>query len=434
MAKITIPCLVGKTNKAGITSWYWQPSKTLAAAGWRPLSLGKDMARAMQATQARNAEVEQWKRGDRRPEGIARKDPTGTFGAVIQRYRREIVDGKKPNGKDRLAPKTREAYETSLKRLEIWAGKYPIAFITPARVRALRDANVIAPNKDEPEAGGIGHSATFNMLKTLRQVMAFAERIDMIPKGSNPATQFDLGAPASRKMIWTAEDDAAFDAAAYALGMPSMALAREVALYTAQREGDLIAFTEHQLVELDIHEPIVRERLGDKNRVVTGWSFNQGKTSNDDADVVMEIPFEQKILGRVQAALRTNRARDRAADPQRLTSYVIVNDGTGLPYSKRRFITHWTKVLDKAADMTGRESMRDLVWHDLRRTRVVRLRRRGMPKEMIAAITGHSMASISAMLKVYGPIDSTITAAAIASSLDEPSAPAAANDAQEKSA
>lgn len=40
MAQIRIPCLVGKTNKAGITSWYWQPSATLARAGWKPISLG----------------------------------------------------------------------------------------------------------------------------------------------------------------------------------------------------------------------------------------------------------------------------------------------------------------------------------------------------------------------------------------------------------
>ena len=77
-------------------------------------------------------------------------------------------------------------------------------------------------------------------------------------------------------------------------------------------------------------------------------------------------------------------------------------------------------VLAHAARAAGRPHMTDLVWHDLRRTRVVRLRRRGMPKEAIASITGTSSASIEAMLKVYGPIDPTITANAIASTLDPP--------------
>jgi hypothetical protein len=38
MAQIRIPCLVGKINKAGITSWYWQPSATLAKAGWKAIA------------------------------------------------------------------------------------------------------------------------------------------------------------------------------------------------------------------------------------------------------------------------------------------------------------------------------------------------------------------------------------------------------------
>ena len=420
MARIRIPCLVGKTNKAGVTSWYWQPSKTLVEAGWRPISLGKDMNRAMAAAQARNAEVDQWKVGGKSLAGIKRKDPAGTFGALVQRYRREVVLGKKADGRDRLAPKTRETYETALKRLVAWAGKHPVAFITPARVRALRDANA-----KPVEQGGLGHSATYNLLKTLRQVMAFAERVDVIPKGSNPATEFELGAPPPRRRIWSADDEAAFIAAAYDLGRPSMALAIELAIYTAQREGDLIAFTEPQLQSLQIFEPVLRDRLADKDGEVLGWVFNQGKTSDDNADVVMEIPFEPKLLAKVQAAIRTNRARDRAPEKEedrRLLTYILVDDKTGLPWNKRHFIRTWTKIIEHAVKKTGREDMRGLVWHDLRRTRVVRLRRRGMPKEMIASITGHSLQSITAMLKVYGPIDPTITAAAIVGSLEEPEA------------
>lgn len=423
MAKIDVPCLVGKTNKGGITSWYWQPSKTLATAGWKAMSLGKDMTRAIAEAQARNAEVDQWKLGDRRPAGVARKDPAGTFGALIQRYRREVLEGTDASGRPLLADTTKRGYSAALKRLEEWAGKHPLAYVTPARVRALRDA-VARP----VEAGGIGHAPAHSLLKCLRVVMAFAERTDAIPKGSNPATSFDLGAPPPRKMIWTPEDDAAFDAAAFALGLPSMALARELALYTAQREGDLIKFTEHQFQKLEIHELEASRILADQDGQVYGWCFAQKKTSKRDMDVLMEIPLEPEILGRVRAALRTNRARDRAADPIRPTSYVIVNDRTGLPYSERQFIREWHRVLKQAAEATGRESMLELHWHDLRRTRVVRLRRRGMAKEMIAAITGHSLASIAAMLKVYGPIDPTITAAAIASSL----APRASSAEQEQ--
>jgi integrase len=78
--------------------------------------------------------------------------------------------------------------------------------------------------------------------------------------------------------------------------------------------------------------------------------------------------------------------------------------------------------------------MDDLVWHDLRRTRVVRLRRRGMPMEMIASITGHSLQAIKEMLKVYGPVDPTITAAAIASTLPVLEQPEQPPQQQEQSA
>lgn len=415
MAKIRIECLVGKTNKAGITSWYWQPSKTLAKAGWKALSLGKDQAHAMAEAQRRNAEVERWKAGGDRPAAILRKDPAGTFGALIQLYRRKVLEGKKADGSPLLKPSTVKSYKPSLDRLEEWAGKHTVAYITPQRVKVLKET-VARPASE----GGLGHASAFSLLKTLRVVMAFAESEDIIPKGMNPATSFGLGAPPPRKTIWSAEDDAAFDAAAFELGLPAMALARELALYTAQREADLIRFTEHQLVELEIHELLLRDRLAGPDGRVMGWVFNQEKTSNHDMDVVMEIPLEPAILAKVTKALRVNRGNDRAAEPRRHKTYVIINDRSGLPYGERHFIRTWNKVLEKAAEMTDRPSMKDLHWHDLRRTRVVRLRRRGMPKEMIASITGHSLASITAMLKVYGPVDPTITAAAIASTLEAP--------------
>lgn len=420
MATFRIPCLVGKTNKAGITSWYWQPSATLAKAGWKPLSLGKDEELAIKAARERNALVADWKLGGIKPEEVRQRARAGTLSALIARYRREVIEGKHPStGKPLLKPGTKGIYETGLKRLEEWAGKYPVAYITPARVRALRDANA-----KPREAGGLGHSAAFNLLKTGRQVFAFAENIDMIPKGSNPFGKFQFGAPPARKLIWEADDEAAFKAAAIDLGYPSMALALELAIYTAQRAGDLITFTEGQLQSIEIAEANVRNRFAQAGKPVLGWINVQEKTSDDQVDVQLEIPFEPQLLARVQAAIAHNRARDRSATPRRLLTHVLVDDKTGKPWTKRWFIRVWRKILDHAAKATGREHMAKLVWHDLRRTRVVRLRRRGMHPAMIAAITGHSPQSINMMLRVYGPVDPTITAAALADSLDPLPAPA----------
>lgn len=423
MANIRIPCLVSRSNAAGIASWYWQPSKTLAAAGWRPLALGKNREEAMRAADARNTEVERWRAGGATgPQSlkeVRKRHAAGTFGALAARYRRELIDGVKPDGSPLIRENTRATYSTSLARLEAWAGDRQLAWITAARVRALRDASARPEGK-----GGIGHSAAFNLLRQLRQVLAFAEAIDVLPKGSNPAAAFGLGKPPARKTVWTAADDTAFDLAAIELGLPSMQLAREVALYTAQRQADLVRFSEGQLAELDILEPVLCDRLADASGKVFGWSLSQGKTSTDHIDVRLEIPFEPIVLERVREALAANRARDRAASPPRLPSFVLVDDRTGLPWKQREFRRTFREVCDFAAKRFDRPNMAELTWHDLRRTRVVRLRRRGMAKEMIAALTGHSLAAIEEMLRVYGPVDPTITASAVVASLDPRATPA----------
>ncbi|WP_068090971.1 hypothetical protein [Novosphingobium rosa] len=424
MAKISIPCLVGKTNKAGVTSWYWQPSATLRKAGFEPEKLGKDQGAAMRRADDLNAQVERWKGGADILDQIKPRTMPGTFTALIERYRKDKVNGIDPlTGERYIKQSTADTYEVQLKRLEIWAGKHPISYITPARVKALRNALV------DPE-DGIGHSAAHNTLKVLRQIFAFAESEDIIPKRSNPATEFGLGAPPSRKGVWEADDEAAFIKAAYHLNMPSMAFAMKLAIYSAQREADLINFTDTQLAQLEIHDLNVIARMGDKNGTVMGWDMAQGKSNGT---TLMEIPFEPGILRETQNLLRTNRARDRAAVPPRLETYVLVDDETGLPWHlcqdgtvrtgsgpRRAFHKAWSSVAAKAAELTGRKHILKLVWHDLRRTRVVRLRRRGMSPDQIASITGHSPKSIEMMLKVYGPVDPTITAAAIASTLPVP--------------
>lgn len=412
MAKVSIPFLVEKPNKDGTSTFYWQPSATAKAAGWQAAILGKDRARAQSAAIERNAQYDRWKRGELSLPQLRAPVDAGTVNALVARYRREVIKGKKPDGSPRLRPGTAGIYETMLKRIEAWAGPHPLAYVTPARVRKLRDT-VARPR----EAGGLGHAPALNLLKTGRQLFAFAESVDLMPRGSNPFARFDLGSVPPRAQVWELEDDAAFDAAAHELGFPGMALARALALFTAQRQSDLLAFTEHQLAALDIYNADLREKLADQDGKVWGWVFSQGKTSTAYSKRMMQIPLAPELAARVAAAVRHNRARDRAANPPRLTTYVLTHDGTGLPWKARHFIRVFDQIRDHAAQKHQRPGLAELHWHDLRRTRVVRLRRTGMPKEMIGSITGHDPKSIEEMLKVYGPIDPTITAAAIASTL-----------------
>lgn len=422
MAEFKIEYLVAKKSKTKGVSWYIQPSKALRDAGWKGYPLGKiDRAAAIHAAEAFKARVDLWRATGEAAEGVNAPIKTyvarDTVAALIARYRREYMNANGPDGTPNVATKTKESYATALKRIDMWAGKHPLAYVTPARVRALRDAMM---NKKGP--GYIGHAPALNTLKMLRQLFAFAISVDLIPKNSNPATDFDLGAPAPRKTVWKQSHDSAFDVSARHLGYPSMALARELGLYTAQREGDLIRFNEHAYSAIELFDPGQIDRLGDDHGVVRGWVLEyQHKTK-----MPLEIAFDRPLRAKVEAALRSNRARDRSATPQRLTSHVIINDKTGLPWKKREFIATVQRILDHAATASNQADMRDLTWHDLRRTRVVRLRRQRVPKEQIAALTGTSDQTISAMLKAYGPIDGTMTAGTIIASLDADEAQAKA--------
>lgn len=406
MADLRVPFLVFKKNKSGIVTGFWQPSATLKAAGWKSTPLGSDEWQCVEKARAINAQVQAWKLGGPSPIAIERRKARGTIDALIARYRKEYLNALDPaTGKPTLSSKTRENYETPLKRIAMWAGDQQLAYVTPGRVKVLKDTLVGPEDK-----GGIGHAAAHNTLKMLRQLFAFAESVDLIPKGQNPATSFGLGAPPPRRTIWKHAHEKAFDDAAFRKGLPSLALARELALYSAQREGDLLHFTENNYSAIEIFDPMLVRHFGDDAGIVKGWILDQHKTGLTQ----LEVPMDAKLRAKVEEAMRRNRARDRSATPARLVTYVIVDDRTGLPWKKRDFIKAWNAVLDDAAKVTGMDEMRDLVWHDLRRTRVVRLRRMGMSEAQIATVTGTSPQTIMAMLKAYGPIDATMTAHALA--------------------
>ncbi len=415
MANIRIPFLVKKRN-----SWFWQPSATLARAGWKSEPLGPDEGKAIEEARAINTRVAAWRLGGPAPDAIGKHVARGTGGELIARYRILHLNAKHQDGPKagqyKLADRTRENYETPLKRLEIWMGDMRLDAITPKRVKVLKETLT------GPEAkGGIGHAPSFQTLKMGRQLFAFAISEDLFT-GANPFQNFGLGAPRARRTVWKTQHEKAFDDAAMRLGLPTMALARELALYSAQRATDLINFTEGDYDQIELFDPQLIAHFGDRDGIVKGWILEQ----QNKTDMPLQIPLDMARRKRIEDKLRANRARDRAANPPRLTTHLIVDDKTGLPFKRRHFITRWREVIAEAIKGTGLKEMEALVWHDLRRTRVVRLRRMGMPKEQIATVTGTSNETIDAMLDAYGPIDATMTAHALAAAEQHEAAQAAA--------
>lgn len=426
MAKISIPCLVAKTNINGVRRWYWQPSKTLRDAGWTTLSLGKDETAAFIAARQRNDQVEAWKAGGPIPANVKRPVHQGTLGALIKRYRELYVNGTKPDGSPMLAESTRKTYNAPLIRLEAWAGKQPVAFVTPTRVRVLRD-KMAGPN-------GIGHHAAHNTLKIGRQVFAFGRSDsvfgDLIMQ--NPFEDFGLAAPPARQVVISRPALEALIDAANAAGQHSIALAIQLGFATGQREADYLAMLQTQYAAVPEHlmqpEDFATLAAMAPDGVPRGIRIQQEKTG-----AWVEVP----VTGQVREAVELGIARARRIG----AATILVDDSRGRLYTGKtgqtRFQRDFAKVRAAAAEAVaaaGDEALANVItrveFRDLRRTCVVHLGELGLDAHLIAGITGHDIDETQKILKTYMPRTTGRAARAIAlSSAREKRAGKAANGA-----
>jgi integrase len=386
--------LIVKPLVSGALLWYWEPNAGERKAGWQPIQFKQDEAAALAGANARNAEIVAWRQGVPPPLNPERGVPAlqpfkpapETLAVAAQRYIREHLVHHSP-GHQRTA-------KSRLNSICAFFGAIEPSLIDAAMISnwtdALRGRGTWTDNGRQ-----VSDTTAHNQKRTLTALLNWIK---------NPHEKF---APTARDQLWEVDDEAAFIAAAYDLGLPSMAFAMKLAIYTGQRGQDMIAFTEHQLTEV---KHLVSEDdtawLADKQGKVWGWSFTQLKEQ-----VPMHIPFEQDMLAELRTIINHNRARDRAAG--RLLTHVLVNDRSGQPWKPRHFIRTWNEVKDHAIARTGRTNMDGLHWHDLRRTACVRLKRQGISNDLIGMITGHAPGSVDAMMKVYGPIDANMTARVI---------------------
>lgn len=411
MAKIQIPCLVARTNQAGVTSWYWQPSKTLAAAGWKPLALGKDEGAAIAAARARNDEVTRWKAGGEIAPGVRRRGQAGTLAALIARYRADVLEARRPDGRWLIARSTAKTYGTGLLRLEAWAGKQPLAFITRARVKVLKAA-MLAPAGN----GGVGHYAAHAALKMGRVLFRFAEDCDLVPPGANPFARFGLAAPDPRDVIWSAPARELIVETADARAAPSIALAVLLGFGIGQREQDILALTVPKYVAIPEHkmqpEDFATLAALAPDGVPRGIRVRQLKTR-----AWIEVP----VVGETRRRLEASVARARAAG-----QLLILQDDSragiyGGDAGQTRFQRDFAEIREHAAlaaaarhDHELAAEIRTLQFRDLRRTCVVYLGELGMDAHLIAGVTGHDIDETQRILRTYMPRTTGRAARAIA--------------------
>lgn len=165
-------------------------------------------------------------------------------------------------------------------------------------------------------------------------------------------------------MIWTDADIAAF------LGKASEPLQRALwlALYTGQRQGDLLAVT---------------------------WSAYDG----------LSITLRQSKTGVKVMVPVTNKLRS-VLETSKRTSLTILTNSKGRPWRPNAFRKAWGAAT-KAAGISK------LTFHDLRGTAVTRLAEAECTPSEIASITGHSMRDVGAMLDRYQKRTGALAFAAI---------------------
>jgi integrase len=265
-----------------------------------------------------------------------RKAPEGTLAALIAAY-------KTSTDFTRRTPQTKKSYLHYLKLIEAEFGDLPITALSDPKVRgvfkAWRDGMQETPRKADLA------------WTILRRVLSVAKDRGQIT--INPCEKGGRLYKANRaEKIWTEDHIARFTAVA----PPHLILALELALWTGQRQGDLLklCWTDYRNGRLHV--------------------------------------FQEKTKTHVVIPVATSLATSLDAAP-RSASTILVG-GLGKPLTSAGFRTLWRIACNKA-------DIHDVTFHDLRGTAVTRLALAGCSVPEIAAITGHSPAEADSILKAH---------------------------------
>lgn len=295
-----------------------------------------------------------WKGGPRLPgkpgdpefvaaynEAVAKKakQPKETLQAILNAYQ------DSPKFLD-LADRTRRDYTKHIRKIEAEFSDFPIAALTDRRTRAeflaWRDRMA---DKSRRQADYV--------FATFASILAWA--LDRGLVLDNPCTNPKKLYRASRsETIWTETDEEAL----MKVAPPRIRLAYLLAVWTGQRQGDLLRLTWN-----DYDGTHIRLR--------------QSKTKRG---VVVPVSDELKT------------ALDEAAKQRKAVTVLTTVNGTS--WTSHGFSATWRKTLKKAK-ITG------LTFHDLRGTAVTRLAIAGCNEPEIATFTGHSLRDVAAILDAH---------------------------------
>jgi len=286
-----------------------------------------------------------WKGGPRLPGTLGSPEFMAAYNEAVTRKHMppagvlfSIMQGYQASGEfSGLAPRTRTDYVKHIKKIEAEFGDFPLSALTDRRTRgeflAWRDRLGVASKR--------GADLSYSILA---RILSWALNRGLV--ALNPCERAGRLYKAKRNdKIWTPADEAAFNACAPA----NLKLALLLALWTGQRQGDLLKLTWSAY---------------DGARI----RLTQGKTG-----VRVVVPVGEPL-------------KQALAATKRVSPIILVNS-EGKPWTSDGFRTSWGKACKKAG-ISG------VTFHDLRGTAVTRLALAGATENEIATITGHSVSEV----------------------------------------
>lgn len=275
-------------------------------------------------------------------------EPQGSWGWLVKKYQ------DSPEYQE-LSEKTKVGYQRYIGVLSALS-KVPLLRFSRKEVIAIRDKFYTKAK----EKSGSGIRSAEYLVSVIGLIWEWGRQRSLVPAGDNPAH----GVPklkkqkkdrvSSREKAWS---DAEVERA-LALSSGGIRLAIALAVYTGQRQGDILSFTWD-----DIRE---------------GWlTVKQSKTGQS-----LFVPLHPDLVTLLQAA------EDFKGS--------IVKNSHGKPYTPDGFQT----VYGRFASKLKQDGLlrKDRTFHGLRHTAATRLADAGADDRTIMAITGHKQTS---MVSVY---------------------------------
>jgi integrase len=355
---------VEKPQKGGSILYYWQPSKSLASAGYKTVPLSRNRTEAIQQAEALNAKVDQWRGG----QPVLAKNQHGTLPWLIDVYKQSPKWQK-------LKPRTKDKYETCFRHILRWSaerGDPPMRTITKLDAEALWSS---MQDRKPFMADAVNRIAGI--------LWNYADGLEMDIVVRNPFRSLGLPELPSREQKWQGGQIAAVVETAIAMGRPSIALATIIAINTAQRPSDIRALKWSQY----------------DGKLITLTQIKTGATVTIPVTAELKVALDDAKRG----------SNDGKVVPLSATTdgHIVINEETGRPWQPSSFVP-WFRRIARAAGIPD-----SLQFRDLRRTATTQLAEAQCTLHEIAAIGGWTVDTVAKMMEVYGKVNVTMAENAI---------------------